>query len=220
MLWSRISDRRRMDTAKPGAPFGMARLDGNYTCLNSKTDLRLTPHSDSMSTSSPNPDAKLRNWVAERDLRDTMDHERKEKIVTEKYRGAFVVMFLVAIFQIGVLLFVVHGPPIPGLMPQSAQAGPQTTIPRIADASHQLSFTDFERLETGMDYGAACLALGVAGQELSRCRFAGAPGVIEPIETVVYGWINADGTNVCATFQNDKLIAKSQSPLPQQTADE
>jgi hypothetical protein len=173
-----------------------------------------------MSTASPNPDAKLRNWVAERDLRDTMDHERKEKIVTEKYRGAFVVMFVVAIFQIGVLLFVVHGPPIPGLTLQSAQAGPRSTIPRVADASHQLSLADFERLETGMDYGSVCLALGAAGQELARCQFAGEPGVIEPIETVVYGWINADGTSVCATFQNGTLIARSQSRLPQQTADE
>jgi hypothetical protein len=168
-----------------------------------------------MSTTPPNPDAKLRNWVAERNLRDTMEHERKEKIVTEKYRGAFVVMFLVAIFQIGVLLFVAHGPPIPGLMSQSAQAGPQTTIPRVADASHPVSLAGFERLETGMDYGAACLALGAAGQELTRSRFAGEPGVIEPIETVVYGWINTDGTNVWATFQNDKLVSKGQSGLAQ-----
>lgn len=166
-----------------------------------------------MSTANPNPDAKLRNWVAERDLRDTMDHERKERIVTEKYRGAFVVMFLVAIFQIGVLLFVVHGPPIPGLISQSAQAGAQSTIARIADGSHQISLADFERLETGMDYSAACLALHANGQELARCRYAGEPDVIEPIETVVYGWINADGTNVCATFQNDRLISKWQTGL-------
>jgi len=168
-----------------------------------------------MSTASPNPDAKLRNWVAERDLRDTMDHERKEKIVTEKYRGAFVVMFLVAIFQIGVLLFVVHGPPIPGLMPHSAQAGATTSIARIADGSRQISLVDFERLETGMDYGAACLALGAVGQELAHCRFDGEPGVIEPIETVVYGWINADGTSVHATIQNDKLVSKGQFGLTQ-----
>src|SRR5262245_52714141 len=121
-----------------------------------------------MSATPPNPDSKLRNWVAERDLRDTMEHERKEKIVTEKYRGAIVVMFLVAIFQIGVLLFVVHGPPIPGLISQSANAGVQPTIARLADASHLISLADFERLETGMSYGAACLTLGASGQELAR----------------------------------------------------
>ena len=164
-----------------------------------------------MSTAPPNPDAKLRNWVAERDLRDTMEHERNERIVTEKYRGAFVVMFLVAIFQIGVLLFVVHGPPIPGLTSQSANAGVQPTIARIADANHQVTPADFERLETGMSYGAACLALGASGQELVCCRFSGEPGVIEPIETVVYGWINAGGTSVWGTFQNDKLVSKGQS---------
>jgi hypothetical protein len=166
-----------------------------------------------MSTANPNPDAKLRNWVAERNLRDTMEHERKEKIVTEKYRGAFVVMFVVAIFQIAVLLFVVHGPPIPGLMSQTAQAGAPPTIARIADGSHQISIADFERLETGMDYSAACLALHASGQELARCRFNGEPGVVEPIEIVVFGWINADGTSVSATFQNDKLISKSQTNL-------
>jgi hypothetical protein len=173
-----------------------------------------------MSTANPNPDAKLRNWVAERNLRDTMEHERKERIVTEKYRGAFVVMFLVAIFQIGVLLFVLYGPPIPGLMSQSAHAGSQPAIARIADPGHKVSFADFERLATGMTYGDSCLALHANGQELARCRFAGEPGVIEPIETVVYGWINADGTNVCATFQNDKLVSKEQSGLAPDSAEE
>jgi len=165
-----------------------------------------------MSTPNPNPDAKLRNWVAERDLRDTMEHERKERIVTEKYRGAFVVMFVVAIFQIAVLLFVVHGPPIPGLT-QSAQASAPPTIARIADGSRPISLAEFERLETGMDYSAACLALHASGQELTRCRFAGESGVIEPIEIVVYGWINADGTSVSATFENDKLVSKAQAGL-------
>jgi hypothetical protein len=166
-----------------------------------------------MSTANPNPDDKLRNWVAERNLRDTMEHERQERVVTEKYRGAFVVMFVVAIFQIGVLLLVSRGLPIPGLASTPAAAAAGTTIVRIADADHQISLADFDRLETGISYSGACLTLGANGQELARCQFGGESGTIEPIETVVYGWINADGANVYATFQNDRLISKSQTDL-------
>jgi hypothetical protein len=173
-----------------------------------------------MSTALPNPDDKLRNWVAERNLRDTMEHERNEKVVTEKYRGAFVVMFVVAIFQIGVLLFVLHGPHLPGLASPPEAAAADATIARIADADHQISLADVDRLETGISYGAACLVLGANGQELARCRYAGEPGSIEPIETVVFGWINADSTNIVATFQNDKLIAKWHSGLAPDPAKE
>ena len=165
-----------------------------------------------MSTANPNPNDKLMNWVAERDLRATMEHERNERVVTEKYRGAFIVMSLVAIFQIGVLLFVSRWTPIPGLASPPAAAA-ATTPSRILDASTAITITQYDELETGTSYVDACRVLGMSGQELARCSFPGAPGAMEPIETIVYGWINANGSSVNATFQNDRLIAKGQLRL-------
>lgn len=173
-----------------------------------------------MSTPLPNPNDKLMNWVAERDLRDTMERERNERVITEKYRGAFVVMSVVAIFQIGVLLFVARWTPIPGLTSPPAAAGAEAKVSRIATAGRQITRADFDLLSTGMSYSDACLDLGVDGQVLARCRFDGEPGAMESIETVVYGWVNADGSGINATFQNDSLIWKGQSGLPQDAVTE
>ncbi len=172
-----------------------------------------------MSSTDPNPNDKLMNWVAERDLRETMEHERKERVVTEKYRGAFIVMSIVAIFQIGVLLFVSRWTPIPGINSQPEAAAAEPAVSRIPGQKSRVTRADYERLEAGMRYADACRTVGTAGQELARCRFDGAPGVLEPIETVVYGWVNADGSSVNATFQNDRLISKEQSRLPQEAAE-
>jgi hypothetical protein len=160
------------------------------------------------------------NWVADRDLRDTMEHERNERIVTEKYRGAFIVMSLVAIFQIGVLQFVAHWTPIPGLTSQPAAAGAETAISLTRGDEGRVTRANYDRLQTGMSCSDACRTVGSAGQELARCRFNGAPGLMEPIETVVHAWINADGSSVNVTFQNDRLISKGQSRLREATAEE
>ncbi len=169
---------------------------------------------DSMNTALPNPDDKLRNWVAERDLRDTMEHERRERFVTEKYRGAFLIMTLVAILQITVLVLVAKGVPFTGANSAPADSGDKASLARITEADRQITLERFDRLQTGLSYQEVCQVVGVEGQELARCHFKGEPGAIEPLETVVYAWINADGSRVNATFQNDRLIAYSHSGLP------
>ena len=173
-----------------------------------------------MSKTNPNANDKLMNWVADRNLRDTMEHERNERVMTEKYRGAFIVMSLVAIFQIGVLLSVSRWTPIRGLVSQPAAEAAEPTLPQIPDASMASTAEKFDELELGKSYGEVCHTLGTIGLELTRCRFPGVAGVIEPIETVVYGWVNADGSSLHATFQNDRLIAKGLSRLQQESAKE
>jgi hypothetical protein len=167
-----------------------------------------------MSTALPNPDDKLRNWVAERDLRDTMEHERRERFVTEKYRGAFLIMTLVAILQITVLVLVAKGVPFSNSTSLPAESGAPPTLSRIAEADRQIALENFDQLRTGISYHDACKVIGSEGQELARCHFEGKAGVIEPLEIIIYAWINADGSNVNATFQNGRLLSTSQSGLP------
>src|SRR5258708_36212558 len=94
----------------------------------------------------PNPDDKLRNWVAERDLRDTMEHERRERFVTEKYRGAFLIMTLVAVLQIGVLVLVAKGVPFANSTPQPAESGAIPSLSRIAETDRQITLEKFDQL--------------------------------------------------------------------------
>ena len=55
--------------------------------------------------------------------------------------------------------------------------------------------------------------IGVDGEELSSSRTEGVPGVMESVTTVMYSWVNRDGSNMNAMFQNDKLVQKAQFGL-------
>jgi hypothetical protein len=55
--------------------------------------------------------------------------------------------------------------------------------------------------------------IGQPGEEVSRNRIEGVAGVMGAIETVMYMWQNPSGTNINATFQNDKLVQKAQFGL-------
>jgi hypothetical protein len=48
---------------------------------------------------------------------------------------------------------------------------------------------------------------------MSRNNIDGVPGVIESIDTVMYQWVNSNGSNMNAMFQNDKLNQKAQFGL-------
>lgn len=167
-----------------------------------------------MTAALPNPDDKLMNWVAERDLRDTMEHERIERIVSGKHRSAFVVMTCVAVAQIAVLLVIMFWVPGRGAAGQSAAPEARTVISRLADDAAPVTRETCKLLEPGSSYVDACRILGAEGHELARCRFDGEPGVIEPIDTVVYAWINPDGSSVHVTFQNNQLVSKAHAGLP------
>lgn len=65
---------------------------------------------------------------------------------------------------------------------------------------------EYDSLTDGASYSAATAAIGAQGEELSRNNLAGTV-------TVMYAWKNADGSNMNAMFQNDKLIQKSQFGL-------
>lgn len=64
----------------------------------------------------------------------------------------------------------------------------------------------FGLLQTGFSYKSVCDVLGSAGTEMSRSELAGTV-------TVMYSWTNADGSNMNAMFQNDRMISKAQFGL-------
>ncbi|WP_323828991.1 hypothetical protein [Algoriphagus persicinus] len=76
-----------------------------------------------------------------------------------------------------------------------------------------VTFDEYERIKDGISYRQVVQIIGVEGEELSRNRIDGIPGVMEPTVTVMYQWVNSNGGNMNAIFQNDKLIQKAQFGL-------
>lgn len=66
---------------------------------------------------------------------------------------------------------------------------------------------EYSQLREGMTYEEAVRIIGARGDELSRSDLAG-------ITTVMYSWVNDNGSNMNAMFQNNKLVTKAQFGLP------
>lgn len=77
---------------------------------------------------------------------------------------------------------------------------------RAARAAGPVTLTQFARIQEWMSYAEVVDVLGKEGVELSRNYFAG-------YDTVMYQWVNRDGSNMNAMFQNDRLIQKAQFGL-------
>jgi hypothetical protein len=72
----------------------------------------------------------------------------------------------------------------------------------------KVSKADYDRVLVGMSYTEVCVTLGGwNGEELSRNQFGN-------VLTVMYAWKNPDGSNMNATFQDDRLVSKGQFGLP------
>ena len=67
--------------------------------------------------------------------------------------------------------------------------------------------SEYERIREGMTYRQVVEIIGANGEEQSRSNLAG-------ITTVMYSWMNANGSNMNAIFQNDQLVQKAQFGLP------
>lgn len=77
-----------------------------------------------------------------------------------------------------------------------------------------VTYDEYQRIQDGMSYREVVAIIGVGGEEISRVHMDGVPGVMESIDTVMYQWVNSNGSNMNAMFQNDKLISKAQFGLP------
>jgi hypothetical protein len=85
------------------------------------------------------------------------------------------------------------------------------TVPSIG--KQIVTFDEYQRIQNGMSYRQVVNIIGADGEEMSRNNIDGVPGVIESIDTVMYQWVNSNGSNMNAMFQNDKLNQKAQFGL-------
>jgi len=103
---------------------------------------------------------------------------------------------------------------LPSLAPRQPATFSSVSAVSWQPAARQVvSLSDYERIRPGMSYFEVRMIIGDGGTELSRSHLDGVAGVMESIDTVMYGWSNANGSNMNAMFQNDKLIQKAQFGL-------
>jgi len=76
-----------------------------------------------------------------------------------------------------------------------------------------VDFEKYKKIENGMSYKKVVSIIGTEGEEMSKNKIDGIPKVMDSIETVMYQWVNSNGSNMNAVFQNDKLIQKAQFGL-------
>lgn len=76
-----------------------------------------------------------------------------------------------------------------------------------------VTMSEYQQVANGMTYRQVSRIIGAPGEETSRSRIDGVSGTMSGMETVSYHWINPDGSNMNAIFQNDKLMSKTQFGL-------
>lgn len=77
----------------------------------------------------------------------------------------------------------------------------------VASAPPIVTKYEYDQLTEGMSYAQVRTIIGAPGEEQSRSDLAG-------ITTVMYAWMNSNGSNMNAIFQNDRLTTKAQFGLP------
>lgn len=95
---------------------------------------------------------------------------------------------------------------------RSVRTTSDLTLPSIGTQS--ITMAKYLQLKNGMSYNEVTRILGKPGEEMSRNKMDGVAGVMDSVETIMYQWINGNGSNMNAMFQNDKLVQKSQFGLP------
>lgn len=73
-------------------------------------------------------------------------------------------------------------------------------------AEARITKSMYDRIQNGMNYSQVTSIIGQQGEEMTRIQLAG-------ILTVMYMWQNDNGTNMNITFQNDKIVQKTQFGL-------
>lgn len=66
---------------------------------------------------------------------------------------------------------------------------------------------EYDRIIEGMTYETVRSIIGASGEEISRSDIAG-------YTTAMYQWSNANGSNMNAMFENNRLVSKAQFGLP------
>ena len=89
-----------------------------------------------------------------------------------------------------------------------AQSSGRAVMPQFpGQAAPVVTKAEFDAVREGMTYQEVVRIIGASGELQSSSDLAG-------IKTVMYSWMNANGSNMNAMFQNDKLVQKAQFGLP------
>jgi hypothetical protein len=100
-----------------------------------------------------------------------------------------------------------------GTLSDSDSTKPEAGFSMPSIGTEIVTYDEYEKIKDGISYNQVVQIIGAQGEELSRNKIEGIPGVMESIETVMYQWVNSSGGNMNAMFQNDKLIQKAQFGL-------
>ena len=88
--------------------------------------------------------------------------------------------------------------------PFETNSNTANTKPAGSSSSAVLTMEKYNRLKNGMSYTEAVEILGSEGEELSSSE-------VGKFKNVTYKWAGENYSFVIATFQNDKLLFKSQA---------
>ncbi len=73
-------------------------------------------------------------------------------------------------------------------------------------STHNIEYSDYSQVRTGMSYREVVSIIGVEGAEISSFN-------MYDIENTIYQWKNSNGSNITLTFQNGRLTTKIQFGL-------
>ena len=119
----------------------------------------------------------------------------------KKPNPAFVVVGLAVI---GGLLWLWLGGGLSG----GADSSGRYVMPQpVTSAPPVVTKAEYNQIREGMSYAEVRSIIGAPGEEQSRSDLAGTT-------TVMYSWMNSNGSNMNAMFQSDRLITKAQFGLP------
>jgi hypothetical protein len=91
--------------------------------------------------------------------------------------------------------------------------GQPITVAGIAPSAFNGTYTVTNATTTTVSYAKVVSIIGCQGEENSSTTMPGIPGIMPQMTTKMYSWINFDGSNMNAMFQNDMLMNKAQFGL-------
>ncbi len=125
-----------------------------------------------------------------------------------KKKGSGVFKWVLGIF-LGLVTFVLISPLMNNTL--SLKHSSSHNTPSIENDT--VTLEKYKQIQDGMSYKKVVSIIGTEGEEMSRNKIDGVPGVMQSIETVMYSWRNESRSGMTASFQNDKLKLKAQHGL-------
>ena len=123
--------------------------------------------------------------------------------------GTVAVWLIAGVFVLIVFGVVSQGPS----SGKGSASKPESGLTLPSFGKQIVTYAEYKKITNGMSYRQVVEIIGTEGEEMSRSQMEGIPGMTSSIDTVMYQWVNGNGSNMNAMFQNDKLINKAQFGL-------